>query len=75
MRLSTKDFLFYQMLYKLWLLLVYYADIFCYSAPKNMLEMDMETGGITVATEVYGMGFVMVSKGNVTTITYAPVNG
>lgn len=43
MRLSTKDFLFYQMLYKLWLLLVYYADIFCYSAPKNMLEMDMET--------------------------------
>ena len=31
------------MLYKLWLLLVYYADIFCYSAPKNMLEMDMET--------------------------------
>lgn len=43
MRLSTKDFLFYQMLYKLWLLLVYYADIFCYSAPKNMLEMDIET--------------------------------
>ena len=43
MLLSKRDFMFYQMLYKLWLLLVYYADIFCYSAPKNMLEMDMET--------------------------------
>lgn len=30
------------MLYKLWQLLMYYADIFCYSAPKNLLEMDME---------------------------------
>lgn len=41
----------------------------------EIVGMDMETGGITVATEVYGMGFVMVSMGNVTMITYAPVNG
>ncbi len=41
----------------------------------EIVGMDMETGGITVATEVYGMGFVMVSMDNVTMITYAPVNG
>ena len=41
----------------------------------EIVEMDMETGSITVATEVYGMGFVMVSMDNVTMITYAPVNG
>ena len=41
----------------------------------ELVEMDMETGSITVATEVYGMGFVMESVGSVTTITYAPVNG
>lgn len=41
----------------------------------EILGMDMETGSITVATEVSGMGFVMVSMGNVTTITLAPVNG
>ena len=43
MLLNKKDFIFYQMLYKLWLLLVYYADIFCYSAPENLLEMDIKT--------------------------------
>lgn len=42
MLLSKKDFVFYQILYKLWQLLIYYADTFCYSAPKNLLEMDME---------------------------------
>ena len=41
----------------------------------EILGMDMETGSITVATEVSGMGFVMVSMGNVTTINLAPVNG
>ena len=41
----------------------------------EIVGMDLETGSITVATEVYGMGFVMESMGNVTMITYAPVNG
>ena len=41
----------------------------------EIVDMDMETGSITIATEVYGMGFVMESVNNVTTITYAPVNG
>lgn len=44
-------------------------------ANAEILGVDEETGAVVLYTHVYGMGYTMESMGEVTFITYAPVNG
>lgn len=52
--LTKKEFVFYQILFVLWQLAIYYADIFCYAAPDDPLDMHAEISHIN------GLNFIRV---------------
>ena len=48
--LSKKEFLYYKIIYVLWRLATYYADIFCYAVPEDLFGMHTQLAHINGLT-------------------------